>query len=110
MANLLSDILGALEWHKETTADVQAVVITNNIGELSYVGEKDSRDILLSYLNIPLSWETAAPLLDYTYDSGFGSQDCHSLYIYTPNNVYYIHEYDGATSVESIPRNPSAPV
>lgn len=53
-----------------------------------------------------LTWEEARPILDYEYDSGFGAQDCHSLYIWTPTRVIYVHEYDGATWPEAIPRNP----
>ena len=53
-----------------------------------------------------LTWKEAQPILDYEYDSGYGSQDCHSLYIWTPTRVIYIHEYDGSTWPEAVPRNP----
>ena len=53
-----------------------------------------------------LTWEEARPHLDYEYDSGFGSQDCHNIYIWTPTRVIYIHEYDGSTWPEAVPRNP----
>ena len=53
-----------------------------------------------------LTWEEARPHLDYEYDSGYGSQDCHNVYIWTPTRVIYIHEYDGSTWPETVPRNP----
>lgn len=52
------------------------------------------------------SWKEAQPLLDYEYDSGFGSADCHFVNIYTDKSVIYIHEYDGSTTPHSVPRNP----
>jgi hypothetical protein len=53
-----------------------------------------------------LSWEQAAPYLDYPYDSGYGSADCHDINIWTVEKVWYIHEYDGSTSLQSVSRNP----
>lgn len=53
-----------------------------------------------------LTWEEARPILDYEYYCGYGSRDCHSLYIWTPTRVIFIHEYDGATWPEAVPRNP----
>ncbi len=53
-----------------------------------------------------LSWAEARPWLDYEYDAGYGGQDCHDFYAWTPNLVAFIHEYDGSTSVMSVPRNP----
>lgn len=54
----------------------------------------------------PVSWELAAPVLDYEYSAGFGSQDCHDIIAWTATKVLSIHEYDGSTSVISVPRNP----
>lgn len=53
-----------------------------------------------------ISYETALPLLDYKYDSGFGSMDCHNIIMWSKNWVYYIHEYDGSTSIQRLKRNP----
>jgi hypothetical protein len=53
-----------------------------------------------------ISWEEAAPFLDYPYDTGYGAQDCHDIVAWTENKVIYIHEYDGSTSVCYLDRNP----
>lgn len=53
-----------------------------------------------------ITWEQAQPLLDYDYDSGFGTMDCHDIYIWTKDSVFYIHEYDGSTQPVGVPRSP----
>ncbi len=53
-----------------------------------------------------LSWEEAAPLLDYPFYAGFGGAGCESAYAWTENLIIGVYEYDGATSVESLPRHP----
>ena len=53
-----------------------------------------------------LPWAQARPLLDYSYDDGFGAADCHAVYAWTPANVLYVVEYDGSTSIHSVPRSP----
>jgi len=54
----------------------------------------------------PLPWIVAREALNYEYRGGFGAQDCHNINIFTPDKVYYIHEYDGSTSLYYVPRNP----
>ena len=101
MASFLADIKEAL-WDEIP----EAVKITSLIGSFSFMGE-DPRDIPIKpFLNQNLSWEQAQPLLDYKYDPGYVGVDCHFLYIWTKDSVFYIHEYDGSTSVRSVPRNP----
>ena len=53
-----------------------------------------------------IPWVIAKPLLDYEFDSGFGTQDCNTVYIWTNKNVLFINEYDGSTCLSKIPRNP----
>lgn len=53
-----------------------------------------------------MTWDEARPYLDYEYDNGYGGQDCHSVHIWTPARIIYVQEYDGATWLNSIPRNP----
>jgi hypothetical protein len=73
----------------------------------SYTYSKDTRDDPIEpYADQVISWEIAAPLLDYPYYAGFGSMDCHGIIAWTETQVIYIHEYDGSTSVCSLPRNP----
>ena len=53
-------------------------------------------------------WSVLRPLLNYTYDNGFGGADCHSIYAYSVDEVAFVHEYDGSTSVVTIPLAPTA--
>ena len=54
-----------------------------------------------------ISLEEALVALDYKYNAGFGTQDCHDIYMWSADFVYYVQEYDGSTSIECVPRNPS---
>jgi hypothetical protein len=53
-----------------------------------------------------MSWEEARDELNYNYDAGYGGQDCHNVYIWTADRVYFIHEYDGSTHLTYVPRHP----
>ena len=60
-------------------------------------------------LNKPMAWRDAIPYLeveDWTFDGGFGAQECYSVYAWTPNFVIVVQEYDGATCLNKIPRHP----
>lgn len=73
----------------------------------SFSYSEDTRDgPLKQYDGQVISWEIAAPLLDYSYCAGYGSMDCHNIIAWTETQVIYIHEYDGSTCVCSLPRNP----
>ena len=51
-------------------------------------------------------WDSVRGLLDYEYDHGFGGMECHAIVAWTASRVIFVAEYDGATGVESLPRNP----
>lgn len=53
-----------------------------------------------------VSFQEAVSVLDYTYDTGYGGQDCHSIYAWTPTRILFVGEYDGSTWIEWRPRNP----
>ncbi len=53
-----------------------------------------------------VSWEKMRPLLAYEYDSGYGSADCHAITAWTASRVIFVGEYDGATGMNWLPRNP----
>ncbi len=55
---------------------------------------------------IVLSWDEAKPLLDYEFDSGHGAPGCNAIYVWTETQILFISQYDGATNINSIPRNP----
>lgn len=54
----------------------------------------------------PLAWETARPMLDYPYSTGYGAPECDAIYAYTAERVLSVAQYDGSTWITSIPRNP----
>lgn len=47
-------------------------------------------------------------LLDYEYDNGYGGADCRPFFAWTKSKVYFVEEYDGATDLAWVPRNPVA--
>lgn len=107
MANFKQDILSALTANKETERDVVAVRITGELDTL-WNEEEDPRNAkAAAHKGRLINWQDAAIALDYEYDAGYGSMDCHDVYVWTANYIYYVHEYDGATWVESIDRNPT---
>ena len=53
-----------------------------------------------------LTWEDARPWLDYETDYGYGAPKHNSVYCWTKNWVLFFSQYDGATNVNCIPRNP----
>ena len=102
MTTFMDDILA--EAGQET---IEAIVIHSKDGKIdNYFIKNLDRDIPIELCNVPLTVEQALPLLNYTYDTGYGSQDCHDVYVYTATRVIYVHEYDGSTWLESVPRNP----
>jgi hypothetical protein len=104
--NFKQQIINALNANGETEADIQCFVVEN--GKISDWddSDSDSRDIPEDKVNMPLSWANNNQLLDYETDDDYGSLDCHYVLIYTLNNIYYIHEYDGSHCVANLPRNP----
>lgn len=48
-------------------------------------------------------WDFIKHQFDYDYNSGFGLADCHAILLWTPTRVIFVAEYDGSTSVESLP-------
>jgi hypothetical protein len=52
------------------------------------------------------TWEEASKKIDYDYSNGFGGADCHAVIAWGEKFVYFVHEYDGATGINSVPRNP----
>ena len=104
MANFLDDILKALG---SELPDVEAISILGPIQSAAHYCGGDLRNADLAHLYAEtLTWAEAIPHLDYPYDPGFGSMDCHDILIWTKDSIFYVHEYDGSTSLQSFPRNP----
>ncbi len=51
-------------------------------------------------------WAEASKKIDYEYHDGFGGADCHAVIAWGERFVYFVHEYDGATGIQFVPRNP----
>lgn len=72
------------------------------------VGEDDrDRDWSRQAANYPVEpWAEASKKIDYEYSNGFGGADCHSVIAWGEKFVYFVHEYDGATCIQAVPRSP----
>ena len=101
-SNFLEDLLQALKENNEGPVDVERVVVTDLLDDY---GRNEPRNEGIE-AGRPYSWDEIFPRFDYPYDAGYGSADCHFIHMWTADRVYYIHEYDGSTYVESLPRNP----
>lgn len=99
MANLATWIEEALG-PDET---IEAVVIGE--GDSKYI-PNEIRKKQRKILDEVISWEIARPLLDYEFDDGFGGQDCNTVFVWTNKRVIFVSEYDGATGLKYVPRNP----
>lgn len=53
-----------------------------------------------------MDWQTAKPFLDYEHNTGYGAPKCNAIYAWTATKVIFVSQYDGSTSVDSIPRHP----
>jgi hypothetical protein len=56
--------------------------------------------------DVVLTREQGLAILDVEYNNGYGGADCFPMYAWTEKSVLSISEYDGATSLNSFPRNP----
>ena len=84
---------------------IEAVVI----GEMGWSNyNEEGREISADKKGVVLTPAEAEALLSYDYHTGHGSPECHSVYAWTDARVLYTWQYDGATGIESAPRNPQA--
>ena len=75
-------------------------------GSLGYEEEKCKKQIPWEIRGRVLSWDEAKEWLDYEYDPGYGAPECHAVFAWAKNRVFFVQEYDGATCVSWIPRHP----
>jgi hypothetical protein len=60
---------------------------------------------------ILLSLEEAQPFMDgWTFYGGYGAPACYAANIWTNKRVIWVTQYDGATTLDSAPRNPVASI
>lgn len=71
--------------------------------------EPDPPPIPFDKRGILMTAEQAAPLMQtWSFNGGYGSPECYAVYIWTSHRVIWVTQYDGATSLDSAPRNPIA--
>ena len=99
MANFKQDIMSAVG--KDTIIAVKICEVFS-----SYYDVDSKYKPADKYAGKIIPYHTALLLLDYEYNSSFGRQECHNILMWSKNYVYYIHEYDGSTSVQCVERNP----
>jgi hypothetical protein len=56
--------------------------------------------------NIVLAPDVALAKLNVEYSAGYGGAECFPVYAWTKSRVFFIHEYDGSTSLNWVPRHP----
>ena len=93
--NMKEDILDSVGKKVNT-----AIIIVTSDSDVSY--SKFPKELI----GIPQKLKKVIDYLDYDFDDGYGRQQCHDFFIYTKEEIFYIHEYDGSTYLCSIPRNP----
>lgn len=85
------------------------VIARAGIDDCSYDPEdSDPRDkaIPVERRGVILSWQEARAYLDYSYSDGFGSVDCHAVWVWSATAVAVVRAYDGTTEVRVVPRAP----
>lgn len=100
MANIKTWLLEA----EKTDGPIEAIVVGKHDDDRWDDDDRrpeHQRDVLLSR-------EDGLALLDADYDNGYGGADCFPFYAWNANFVYSIHEYDGSTSLQRVPRHPVA--
>ena len=79
------------------------------IGEMGWGEDYNSEDVP-KYKEQPknklIPWNKARPLLNYEWYQSYGAPTCNAIYVWTESWVILVDQYDGATSVIRIPRNP----
>ena len=110
MANFKQDILEAVGDEVIEAIKILGVQVSWSGDDSKFVPGDAYAGKLVSGIEIP----NVLRALDYEYSTGYGSQDCHTILVwttvpdhsYSTGNVYSIHEYDGSTSIISVPRHP----
>jgi len=96
--NIESVIVGPFGWSYNNEPDSKAYGFQRNGSRIPIPQELKNK---------PQTWDTMRSYLDYNYDDGFGSPECHAVLVYTDKIVVGVSTYDGATGLFSVPRNPT---
>lgn len=86
---------------------VEAIVF----GKWGWDGYREPKDIPIQkdMQGIVLTPEQAKPLMKgWTFHCGHGAPQSYAVNIWTNKRVFWVTQYDGATTLDSAPRNPTA--
>jgi len=95
--NIEAVIVGPFGWSYDNEPDSEAYGFERN---------KSRIPIPQELKNTPQTWEKMRSYLNYKYDTGYGSPECHAVLVFTQYIVVGVSTYDGATGFFSVPRNP----
>lgn len=99
-----------MNWFDEEIEKVaDATIIGCVVGAYGWGGyweDKENPKIPHDKLYKLMTWDTAKPLLHYDWNQGHGSPSCHAITVWTKNEVIFVSQYDGSTSLCTVPRNP----
>jgi hypothetical protein len=76
------------------------------IGEMAWEPDRKIPNFDAMPKSRVLSWDEAQGFLDYDFNEGYGTPGCNAITAWTETKVIAINQYDGATSIFSLPRNP----
>ena len=100
MANLVKDIEKLANGKK---------ILGCVIGEMGWSGGYNKEGVP-NYDKQPqgklLTWKVAKRWLNYDFDDGYGAPSCNAVYAWTENSVIAVGQYDGATWLYELPRDP----
>lgn len=70
-------------------------------------GEPDPAPVPESMQGRLLPWNIARTYMqNWSFYGGFGAPECYAVYIWTSERVFWVTQYDGATSLSWAPRWP----
>jgi hypothetical protein len=78
---------------------IEAIIVGHHYGY---------KPLFLPDEGVLLSREAGLAKLDAEYNNGPGGAGCFPMYAWSPAYVFFIHEYDGHTSLASVHRHPTA--
>lgn len=71
-------------------------------------GEPDDAPVPKDAQGRMMTADEARPMMEgWSFNGGYGAPDCYAVYVWTDKRVIWVTQYDGATGLDSAPRNPS---
>ena len=84
---------------------IEAIII----GQFGWGGYGDSEPphVPADKMGVVLTWDEAAPLLDYEYDTGYGAPECNAIEAFTASRILSVSTYDGSSWLTWANRQPT---